>query len=238
MKMERLDKILSNLGFGSRTDVKRNINQGMVKVNGNLVKDPSFKVKLSDLVQVQEEILIRKDNYYFMMNKAPDCITSTDDPREKTVMEYLKGRHRSMSLFPVGRLDKETEGLLIFTTDGNFAHHYTSPKHLIEKEYYAEIQGIVSENDILAFSEGVTLDDGYKTLPGKLEILESGDISKVKVTIREGKFRQIRRMFVTLEKEVIYLRREKMGAITLDPTLSVGTYRELMDLEESLLKRT
>ncbi len=235
MVTERLDKVLSNLGFGSRTDVKKAINQGKVTVENVITKDPSKKVSLSDSIVFEGELLIRKEHYYFMMNKAPDCITATEDPREKTVMEYLKGRHRMMNLFPVGRLDKETEGLLIFTTDGKFAHHYTSPKHLIDKEYYAEIKGKLTEEDIQHFSEGIVLDDGYKTLPGKLEILESDESSKAKVIIREGKYRQIRRMFVMLGKEVTYLRRDKMGSISLDPSLAVGTYRELTPEEISSL---
>jgi len=236
MQSERLDKVLSNLGFGSRTEVKRSLGKGSVKVNGELVKDGSIKISIRDEIQYGEEIILRKPYYYFMMNKAPDCITATEDPREKTVMDYLKGRHRQMGLFPVGRLDKETEGLLIFTTNGPFAHKYTSPKHLIEKEYYAEVMGFLTDSDSKAFSTGIELDDGYITLPGKLEILEAGETSKAKVVIREGKFRQIRRMFVMLGKEVTYLRRQKMGAIDLDPSLSIGSYRELSDEEISRLE--
>jgi len=262
--VERLDKVLSNLGYGSRAEIKRDISKGNVLVNGILCKDPATKVTLSDLIQHDGEELIRKEHYYFMMNKAPDCITATEDARDKTVMEYLIGRHRKMNLFPVGRLDKETEGLLIFTTNGKFAHHYTSPKHLINKEYYVEVQGILSESDVQAFQEGVVLDDGYKTLPGQLILLsadqalihipfknqkessekttdiisesssneqENKEISYAKVIIREGKFRQIRRMFHSLGKHVIYLRRDKMGTIDLDTKLEVGKYRELTDSE-------
>lgn len=273
---ERLDKVLSNLGYGSRTEIKRDISKGKVMVNGNICKDPSTKVSFSDTIQHYDEVLIRKEHYYFMMNKAPDCITATEDPREKTVMDYLNGRHKNMNLFPVGRLDKETEGLLIFTTNGKFAHHYTSPKHLIDKEYYVEVEGILSDSDVQAFREGVILDDGYKTLPGKLILfgqkdetsptqgsdlikedlvikekndlqqtsinllnldqdinilINSSKISYAKVIIREGKYRQIRRMFQALGKHVIYLRREKMGTVVLDPNLQVGSYRELTEVE-------
>lgn len=228
---ERLDKVLSNLGFGSRSDVKKIINKGIVKVNNSIVKDPSQKISLSDQLIVYDEILIRKEHYYFMMNKAPDCITATEDPKEKTVMDYLKGRHAHMNLFPVGRLDKETEGLLILTTDGKFAHLYTSPKHLINKEYYVEVKGLLSEEDVLAFKNGIVLDDGYQTLPGSLTILLSGEISQAKIVIREGKYRQIRRSIQSLGKEVIYLKREKMGSITLDKHLELGSYRELTDDE-------
>jgi 16S rRNA pseudouridine516 synthase len=233
---ERLDKVLSNLGFGSRTEVKRDINKGIVKINNIIVKDPSTKISLSDQLIVSDEIITRKEHYYFMMNKAPDCITATEDPKEKTVIDYLKGRHARMNLFPVGRLDKETEGLLILTTDGKFAHLYTSPKHLVNKEYYVEVKGVLTENDLIAFNEGIVLDDGYKTLPGILIINNSGEISQAKVIIREGKYRQIRRSFQSLGKEVIYLKREKMGKITLDNHLKVGEYRELDDREIASLK--
>ncbi|MCZ8343269.1 MAG: pseudouridine synthase [Leptospira sp.] len=232
METERLDKVLSNLGIGSRSDVKIAIKQGKVLVNGILTKDPKTKVNLEDSVQYETEILIRRKFYYFMMNKAPDCITATEDPKEKTVMEYLSFRHQNMNLFPIGRLDKETEGLLLFTTNGPLAHKYTSPKHLVTKEYYAEIHGVVGKEEIDAFETGVTLDDGYKTLPAKLELDSiNGDKSFVKVWLREGKYRQIRRMFVSLGMEVVYLKRVRMGAIELDPNLRVGNYRELTEEE-------
>ncbi|NCN08344.1 MAG: rRNA pseudouridine synthase [Leptospira sp.] len=255
-KAERLDKVLSNLGYGSRSEIKKDISLGKILVNGIVSKDPAKKVFLTDSIQYGDEILKRKEHYYFQMNKAPDCITATEDKREKTVMDYLIGRHKKMNLFPVGRLDKETEGLLIFTTDGKFAHLYTSPKHLIDKEYYVEVEGILEQSDIDAFESGVTLDDGYKTLPGRLILLEQKDsisttqdsisireedvgnstsestkLSYAKVIIREGKNRQIRRMFQSLGKSVLYLRREKMGSIVLDPNLKVGEYRELSERE-------
>ncbi|TGN14034.1 pseudouridine synthase [Leptospira ilyithenensis] len=238
MKTERLDKVLSHLGIGSRTDVKRLVRDKLVKVNDVIVRDPSVNVSLADKIQYKDEILNRKEHYYFMMNKAPDCITATEDSKEKTVMDYLSERHRNMNLFPVGRLDKETEGLLIFTTNGKFGHHYTSPKHHVEKEYYVEVNGRLTEEDSASFEKGIVLEDGYESMSAKLEILESGEVSKGRVYIKEGKFRQIRRMFVMLGKEVSYLKREKMGAIRLDPSLSIGKYRELTDEETSLLQNT
>lgn len=232
METERLDKVLSNLGLGSRTDVKITIKQGKVSINGRLVKDPATKVSLVDSIEYNGEVLTRKKFYYFMMNKAPDCITATEDPKEKTVMEYLSFRHQNMNLFPIGRLDKETEGLLLFTTNGPLAHKYTSPKHLVTKEYYAEIQGVVGKQEIDAFETGVTLDDGYKTLPSKLELISvDGDRSSVKIWLKEGKYRQIRRMFQSFGMEVIYLKRVRMGSIELDPNLNVGAYRELTEEE-------
>ncbi|PJZ84043.1 pseudouridine synthase [Leptospira harrisiae] len=236
MAKERLDKVLGNFGLGSRSDVKKEIHQGLVKVNGVVIKDPGFKVTLTDEVIYYDETLARKDFYYFMMNKAPDCITATEDPREKTVMDYLKERHQNMSLFPVGRLDKETEGLLLFTTDGTLAHYYTSPKHFVEKEYYAEISDSVTNEDILNFEKGIVLDDGYKTLPAKLAIPDPTNPTIVTVWLKEGKYRQIRRMFQSLGKEVTYLKRMKMGNLELDPSLALGSYRELSEAEVALLK--
>ncbi|PJZ45162.1 pseudouridine synthase [Leptospira brenneri] len=237
MTKDRLDKVLGNFGLGSRSDVKKEIHQGLVKVNGVVVKDPGFKVSLADEIVYYEETLIRKEFYYFMMNKAPDCITATEDPREKTVMDYLSERHRNMNLFPVGRLDKETEGLLLFTTDGTLGHYYTSPKHFVEKEYYAEISDSVTNEDILAFEKGVVLDDGYQTLPAKLAIPNLDFPNVVTVWLKEGKYRQIRRMFQSLGKEVTYLKRMKMGTLELDPSLPLGKYRELTIDEEVLLKQ-
>lgn len=239
MTKERLDKVLSNLGLGSRTDVKKDIKQGKVLVNQIPIKDPAYKVSLDDKIQFKEEILERKENYYFMMNKAPDCITATEDNKEKTVMDYLSLRHQNMNLFPIGRLDKETEGLLLFTTDGSLAHHYTSPKHLVTKEYYAEVEGELTSEDVTSFETGVVLDDGYKTLPAKLEIQKvEGGISYVKIWLREGKYRQIRRMIAMLGKEVKYLKRIKMGSILLDETLKIGSYRELNEKEIKSLRES
>ncbi|MDF3819177.1 pseudouridine synthase [Leptospira sp. 96542] len=235
MQKERLDKILSNLGFGTRMEVKRAILAGYVSVNDIVTKDSGKKCSLQDKIEIHGETLERKEFYYFMMNKAPDCITATEDSKAKTVIDYLSEKHQKMNLFPVGRLDKETEGLLILTTDGVWAHQYTSPKHLIEKEYYAEIDGEVTEADIQHFSSGVQLDDGYTTLPARLSIESvTNGTSKVKVWLKEGKYRQIRRMFTSLGKEVTYLKRIRMGVIQLDVNLPIGSYREFSE-EEFLL---
>lgn len=236
MAKERLDKVLGNYGLGTRSDVKKEIYQGNVKVNGIVIKDPGFKIALTDTVVFHDETLFRKEFYYFMMNKAPDCITATEDPKEKTVMDYLSERHRNMNLFPIGRLDKETEGLLLFTTDGTLAHYYTSPKHFVEKEYYAEISEAVTIEDIKQFETGIVLDDGYKTLPARLAVPDNSKPHIVTVWLREGKYRQIRRMFQSLGKEVEYLKRVKMGNIELDKSLAIGSYRELTEDEEKVLK--
>jgi 16S rRNA pseudouridine516 synthase len=231
----RLDKVLSNLGIGSRKEVKLILKQKRVKVNGIIVTTPEAKITNKDIVILDDEVLIRKEFYYFMMYKPLGCVTSTDDPKDKTVMEYLSDRHQNMELFPVGRLDKDTEGLLLITNNGKLTFNLTSPKHHVYKIYYAEVSGKLGTTDVSSFENGVTLDDGYKSLPANLEIIESGDSSKAFVKIREGKFRQIRRMFSMLGKEVTFLKRIKMGNLALDDSLIPGEYRELTLEEEKEL---
>lgn len=235
-KKERLDKVLGNLGIGTRKEVKEIIRAERIRINGIVNKAPETKVSLSDEIVLDEEVLERREFYYLMINKPTGCITSTDDPREKTVMEYLSPRLQNMNLFPIGRLDKDTEGLLIITNDGQLTHKLTSPKHHVWKTYYAKIQGNLSEADVQSFQNGVTIDDGYKCLPGRLKIVESGNISSAIIEIREGKYRQIRRMFVALGKEVIYLKRTRMGDLELDENLPLGEYRYLSDSEVEQLK--
>jgi 16S rRNA pseudouridine516 synthase len=235
--MDRLDKALGNLGIGTRKEVKTIIKSGSVKVNGAIETNSDRKISLEDILELDGEILNRQENYYFMMYKPVGCITATEDTRESTVMDYLSDRERRMYLFPVGRLDKDTEGLLLITSDGKLGHHLTSPRHHITKTYFARVQGKVSEQDQKAFQDGVVLDDGYKSKPAELDILISDEISEVRIRIQEGKFRQIRRMFESLGKLVIYLKREKMGTLELDPGLNPGEYRPLHPGELESLKK-
>ncbi|MDX1958016.1 MAG: pseudouridine synthase [Leptospiraceae bacterium] len=234
--LERIDKAVSNFGIGSRAEVKLLIKQKKVKVNGDLVLDPGFKVRLDDKIEIENEILDRKEFYYFLMNKPPGCITATEDSREKTVMEYLPNNFRNKNLFPIGRLDKETEGLLLFTNDGKLGFRLTSPKSHVEKKYYARVTGKITASHIESFKQGIVLDDGYKTKPAFLEIISADTESEVYVKISEGKFRQIRRMFTALGEEVIYLKRVKMGTLELEESLSVGMGRELTEEEVTELK--
>jgi 16S rRNA pseudouridine516 synthase len=170
-----------------------------------------------------------------MMNKPPGVISATEDTREKTVIDLLEMGDQIYEPFPVGRLDKDTEGLLLLTNDGQLAHRLLSPKKHVPKMYYAVIEGEVTEKDVEAFKAGVTLDDGYETKPGFLTIIRSGIRSEIELTISEGKFHQVKRMFQAVGKRVVYLKRMTMGPIKLDESLELGEYRDLTEDELELL---
>ncbi|HRU41974.1 MAG TPA: 16S rRNA pseudouridine(516) synthase, partial [Candidatus Diapherotrites archaeon] len=172
---------------------------------------------------------------YIMMNKPQGVISATEDSRERTVIDLLSDEFKAFKPFPVGRLDKDTEGLLLLTNDGQLAHRLLSPKKHVPKTYIAKVAGRVSEEDAEAFSNGVTLEDGYRTMASRLEILVRGSISLVEVTIYEGKFHQVKRMFQAVGKEVIFLKRISMGELKLDETLEPGEYRELNEEELRIL---
>jgi 16S rRNA pseudouridine516 synthase len=231
--MERLDKVLSNLGYGSRKEIKEVLKQGKVEVDGILAKDSSMKVDPDKaIIKVEGEEVNYRKNIYIMMNKPQGVVSATFDNFDETVIDLLDYEHAAFKPFPVGRLDKDTEGLLIITNDGELNHRLTSPKWHVNKVYYAEIDKIVDEKDILAFEKGITLDDEYKCLPAKLEIISSGeDGSEVYITIQEGKFHQVKRMFEAVDKSVVYLKRIKMGTLDLDESLEEGQYRELSEEE-------
>lgn len=172
-----------------------------------------------------------------MMNKPQGFISSTDDFRDKTVIDLISDEYKVFNPFPVGRLDKDTEGLMILSNDGQLSHRILSPKKHVEKLYYVEVEGLVTEEDKLLFREGVTIDDGYKTLPAKLDIIVSQGISKVYLTIEEGKFHQVKRMFLAVGKKVLYLKRIAIGGLKLDESLGLGEYRELTEEEILLLEK-
>ncbi len=235
-KLERIDKIISNMGYGSRRDVKKFIKDGRIRVNTIIVKDNKSKIDpYEDEIYFDGERVIYVEYIYLMMNKRQGLVSSTDDPLTETVIDTLEDKYKIYDPFPVGRLDKDTEGLLLITNDGQLAHQLLSPKKKIDKKYYAEVKGMVEEEHIDIFKNGVVLDDGYKTLPADLEILETNLISKVNLTIREGKFHQVKRMFKTQGMEVVFLKRISMGPLLLDDNLKVGEYRELKEYEKNLL---
>ncbi len=238
-KFERIDKVVSNMGYGSRKEVRQYIKNGRLRVGNNIVKDNSIKVNpYKDAIYFDgEEVLYRK-YIYLMMNKPQGLVSSTDDPLTKTVVDILDDRYIHYQPFPVGRLDKDTEGLLIISNDGKMAHELLSPKKKVDKKYYAEVEGIVEESHIELFKAGIEIDDAYKTLPASLKIIESDIISKVYLTIREGKFHQVKRMFKALSMEVVYLKRVSMGNLYLDEDLKLGEYRELTLEEKNLLMNT
>ncbi len=233
----RLDKILSHMGIGTRTEIRKMMKKGLVSVNGEIIKDPALKINPEESsIFVAGEPVIYKKFIYLMMNKPAGYLSATTDEHDKTVLDLLAPEHRIFAPFPVGRLDKDTEGLLLLTNDGKMGHHLTAPRRHVPKTYYALIKGEVSEADVKAFSQGVILDDGYKTLPARLTILKTGLRSEIELIIYEGKYHQVKRMFQAQGKEVIYLKRIKMGPLVLDESLATGAYRELTS-EELLLLR-
>lgn len=226
----RLDKFLVDMGAGTRSEVKKDIKAGHVKVGGSIVNDPGYHIKDTDEVTYRGENIAYESFEYYMLNKPAGVISATEDKKQTTVIELLNERKRK-DLFPVGRLDKDTEGLLLITNDGELAHRLLSPKKHVDKVYYAKIQGRVDEEDVRKFRDGIVIDEEFTALPAELIILKSGDISEIKVTIREGKFHQIKRMFKAVDKEVVYLKRLSMGTLQLDSSLKEGEYRKLTDEE-------
>ncbi|MDU5106159.1 MULTISPECIES: pseudouridine synthase [unclassified Clostridium] len=236
--MERLDKVLANLGYGSRKEIKQAIKKGLIEVNGELVKDNGMQVdpEVDKIVVNGEEIFYRK-YIYLMMNKPDGVVSATVDNRDETVIDLLEVEHQVFNPFPVGRLDKDTVGLLLLTNDGELNHRLISPKWKVDKVYYAKIDKKVTEADIKKFKDGITLDDGYVCKEAKLEILEATeDGSEVMVTIQEGKYHQVKRMFEAVGKTVVYLQRVEFGTLKLDEDLEEGEYRELTEEEINILK--
>lgn len=229
--------MLANLGYGSRKEVKMLLKSKAVKVNNEIIKDAKEQVDPKrDVVTLYGDTVEYKEFIYLMMNKPPGVISATEDTREETVIDILQIEDAVFNPFPVGRLDKDTEGLLIITNDGKLSHRLLSPKKHVPKTYFAVISGKVTEEDIEAFRNGVILDDGYETKPGELKILKAGETSDIELTISEGKFHQVKRMFESVGKKVLYLKRISMGPLALDETLELGEYRELTEEEILLLQ--
>ena len=238
MKPMRLDKFLCELGIGTRSEVKNKIKNGLVQVEGVNKVTPEYKLDIEkDKVYYNGSLLQYAEFEYYMLNKPAGCVSATSDNLHKTVLELIDTKVRK-DLFPVGRLDIDTEGLLLITNDGALAHQLLSPKKHVDKTYYAEIEGMITNKDVVAFKEGLDIGENTLTLPAKLVILESGTISKIEVTIQEGKYHQVKRMFEAVGKRVVYLKRLSMGTLTLDETLKPGEYRQLTPEEiEHLIKR-
>lgn len=235
--MDRIDKVLSNLGYGSRKEVKLYIKKGFVEISGTTIKDNSMEIdpEKDEIVFNGERVSYRK-YIYLMLNKPSGVVSATFDNYDRTVVDLLSEEYKVFEPFPVGRLDKDTVGLLFLTNDGDLNHKLISPKYHVKKRYFAEVYGKVNEKDIEAFKNRVTLDDDYKCLPALLEIVEQGDISKVYVTIEEGKFHQVKRMFESVGKKVKYLKRISFGGLKLDENLCEGNVRELTEKEVNYLK--
>lgn len=234
---QRLDKVLSNFGFGTRSEIKQFVKDGLVKVDGTLVKDSGMHVSPDKCeIEVNGEILNYRKFIYVMMNKPAGVISATEDNKQKTVLDILPGKFSCFGLFPAGRLDIDTEGLLLLTNDGKLAHELLSPRKHVSKRYYALVEGIVDQNIAKSFKKGVTLDDGYTTLPAELYIIKEGQRSEIELVLYEGKFHQVKRMFEAVGRKVLFLKRIKMGELKLDEGLAAGGCRELTEDEVRELK--
>ncbi|AVU90797.1 TPA: rRNA pseudouridine synthase [Listeria monocytogenes] len=230
----RLDKLLSHTGFGSRKEVKPLLKSGAVVVNGTIQKDSKTQVNPDkDQITVHGTPVVYQEFVYFMLHKPQNVVSATEDNVSETVIDLLAQEDTLTGPFPVGRLDKDTEGLLIITNDGTLAHNLLSPKKHIDKTYYAKIDGDVTAADVEAFAAGIELDDGYTCKPASLEIITPNEIN---VTIQEGKFHQVKRMFAARGKTVSYLKRISMGNLQLDESLELGEYRPLTEAELAILQ--
>jgi len=269
----RLDKMLGNLGYGTRSSIKQWVKQGAVRVNGEVVKDHGRQIRPNDdTVVLNGETIRYRDTVYVLLHKPAGVVSATEDMRDRTVIDLLDEDVTVLSPFPVGRLDKDTEGLLLITNDGKLSHELLSPRKHVPKTYRALVAGAVGQEDAEAFERGVELDDGYVTKPAQLEVLASlsaaaGDsegqmkadkpeaaaemsavldfapsgpnatpLSWIELTIHEGKFHQVKRMFEAVGKKVLYLRRVAMGPLKLDPGLAPGDWRELTEDEIDSLR--
>ena len=234
MALMRLDKLMSSTGEYSRSEAGGLIKRGEVTVNGVVAKSGADKYdpEISE-ISVQGRVISYAEFRYIMMNKPAGVLSATEDRKDKTALDLLPDKYKKLKLFPAGRLDKMSEGLLILTNDGDYAHRIISPNKHVYKKYYVETQGSLSNEDCAAVEKGIELKD-FTSLPGKLEIISSGDTSCGYVWIREGKFHQVRRMLGSLGKPVTYLKRMSVGELKLDENLMPGEFREMTKEETEL----
>lgn len=234
----RLDKFLASFSDYSRKEIKAVLKEKRVTVDGSVLTDPSAHINPeTDIITLDGEPLIYKPYIYFMMNKPAGFITATEDKRSRTVMEFVPQEFLKYEPFPVGRLDKDTEGLLIFTNDGQLAHRLLSPNKKVPKVYLATAEKKISEKDIKAFKKGIYIDeDGYTTMPGNLKVVSDGENPICEVTIYEGKFHQVKRMFEKCGNRVLYLKRITFAGVALDDSLEAGQIRELTASETDILR--
>ena len=234
----RLDKVLSDSGVCTRREAGRLIRRGVVLVDGTAARSGAEKINPEKVrVTCDGKPVIYVKFRYLIMNKPAGVVSATMDAEEKTVLDLLDEPLPHQNLRPAGRLDKDAEGLLVLTNDGAFVHKIISPKHEIEKTYYVETDGGLSDSDCAAFESGITLKDGYCCLPARLEIIRSEESSAAFVFVREGKYHQVKRMLASLGKPVTYLKRTAIGGLILDPDLSAGQCREMTDAERELITR-
>ena len=234
--MERLDKIIANRGIASRREVKELVRQGRVLVDGVPASAPDVKVSAETVAITVDGVPVSSERYTdLLLHKPAGVLTATEDSRQRTVLDLLPPELRKRGLAPVGRLDKDTEGLLLLTDDGELAHRLLSPKYHVDKRYFARVDGPLDQADVDAFAAGMTLGDGLMCLPAGLEPLAEGTCI---VTLREGKFHQVKRMLAARGAPVLYLKRLSMGPLTLDAELPIGGWRELTAEETASLRCT
>ena len=232
----RLDKYLADMECGTRSELKQEIRRGNAKVNGEIIRDPGFQMTGEEEVIYRGKPVRFEAFSYYMLNKPKGVISASEDPRAKTVIDLLTEKKRK-DLFPVGRLDKDTEGLLLITNDGDLAHRLLAPGKHVDKVYEARIAGLVTEEDVQLFRDGLAVSEEFTAMPAELKILDTGTeeggdaVSLVRITLHEGKYHQIKRMFHAVGKEVLELRRISMGPLMLDPALKPGEYRRLTEEE-------
>lgn len=230
-KRLRLDKYLTNLAIGSRSQVKVFIKKGQIKVNGQIVMKPEFHIdEETDKIEMDGICLEYNKFYYYMLNKPAGVLSAVNDSNCRTVLDIMDVTPKN-GLFPVGRLDKDTEGLLLVTNDGQLAHDLLSPTKHVDKTYYVELNGSLADSDVELFKTGIDIGEKSKTKPAILEIIDCDMRDKAYITITEGKYHQVKRMFAAIGLKVTYLKRISMGSLELDKTLSVGEYRKLTDTE-------
>lgn len=236
--MDRLDKFLAENTDLSRSDAKNAIKKGRVEVDGAKAKSPEMKVDEGNVVTLDGNIVSATGMIYIMLHKPQGVLSATEDGRTRTVIDMVHDHEKIMEkvkktdLFPIGRLDKDTEGLIFLTNNGMLSHQLLSPKHHVEKKYYAECDGTLSDNASELFEEGLMVGEDYRALPARLEVIEKGpDSCKLYITLTEGKFHQVKRMCHEVGVEVTYLKRVEFGGITLDPSLPVGEMRFLTEDE-------
>jgi len=232
----RIDKFVSLSGFGSRKEAKAILKSGGVTVDGVVVKNPQTRINPDvSVVYVGGELIEYEKYVYLMMNKPDGVISATYDEDEKTVIDLLDEKFQWFDLFPVGRLDKDTTGLLILSNDGGFAHRALSPKKHVKKVYRAEISGEILDRHITAFAAGVVLDDGYRCMSAILSVIPGSTRDLAEIIIREGKFHQVKRMFEAVGLSVITLKRVTFAGIWLDESLAPGAYRRLDEAEMQII---
>ena len=234
MALSRLDRLLSASGKYTRSQAKDFIRSGRVSVNGVCITKPETKCDEDADILVCGEALNFREYHYIMLNKPAGVLFATEDRKDTVALDLLPAQFQKLKLFPAGRLDKDAEGFLLLTNDGQLAHGLMSPRRHVDKIYYVRVEGEFCEEDCAAFREGVIIDGDYKTMPAKLRILDSA--SEAEITVQEGRFHQVKKMCLACGCKVLYLKRLSIAGVKLDPDLKTGEFRALTTEEEALIQ--